>query len=215
MSIKPGSSVEINLDSLSARVSPLKALIYDVEGKRLILSQTSPPILPTPAKRPVSISYLLKEGNSMRRFGFSAVISGFDDNYQLASGDRVPALVADITDKPKEASIRKGFRIRPPSHSATSLTVGGKEHAIWDISITGIRFIQRFSDPTFWPADKLTCLLIIDGRRYPLEIKVIRVSETKVARHIAAVFVEAGTDLETVLGRKILMLEREELSRKL
>jgi len=215
MSVKPGSSVMINLDSLSARGSPLKAVIYDVEGTRIILSQTSPPILPTPAKIRISISYLLKEGNSTRRLGFSAVISEFHDNYKLVSGERVPALVVEISDKPKDASLRKGFRVRASSHSAISLTVGEKEHAIIDISVSGIRFIQHFSDPAFTPGGKLTCLLIIDDQPYPLQITVIRISEMRVARHISAAFVEAGKDLEAVLGKKILILEREELSRKL
>lgn len=215
MSIKPGSIVEINLDSSSVRGTRLKAVIYDVAGKRLILSQTSPPTLPPPATRPVYISYILKEGNSPRRFGVSAMISGFDNEYRLASGTRVQALIVDTTGKPKEASLRRGYRVRPPRQSAISLTIGGREYAILDISVTGISFIQRFFDPPFRTADRLSCLLGIDGRSYPLEADVIRVSETRVARHVAAVFVEIGRDINSVLGKKILMLEREELSRRI
>jgi hypothetical protein len=215
MAIRPGTIVEINLDASSVRADPLKTLVYDVDEKRLVLAQTSPPILPPTAKRPAYISYLLKEGSTLRRFGFSAVISGFDDEYPLVSGERVQALFVDITARPKEVSLRQGYRVRPPRQSAISLTIGGRSHAILDISISGIGFIQSFSDYAFKPAEKLACLLGIDGRHYPLTAKVVRVFDSEAARHIAAVFVETGRDLDAVLGKKILMLEREVLSRKL
>lgn len=213
MSMKPGSSVEISLDSTSAGAAPLKALIYDVAEKRLILSQTSPPITPSPIEKPVHLSYIVREGNSMRRFGCSAVISGFGDNYRLSSGVRVPTLIVDIPHEPKEISLRKGFRVRPPRQGGISLTIGERKHPILDISLTGINFIQRFSDPPFKTAGKLECTLTIDGQSYPLEVRVIRVSKTAAALHVAAVFVEMNRALQPVLSKKILMREREELSR--
>lgn len=170
---------------------------------------------PPPDQRPAYISYIVKEENSTRRFGFNAVISGFGTEYRLTSGDRVSALIADMTDTPKEASLRQGYRVRPPRKGPISLSIGGRDHAILDISVTGIRFIQLLCDSPFRPAEKLACLLSIDGQPYPLAAKVIRTIDTRVARNVAAVFVEMGKDLETVLGKRILLLEREELSRKL
>ena len=213
MSMKPGSSVEIRLDSPSTGAAPLKALIYDVAEKRLILSQTSPTMTPSSVEKPVYLSYIVRKGNSVRRFGCSAVISGFGDNYRLSSGVRVQTLIVEITREPKEISLRKGFRVRPPRQGGISLAIGEREHPILDISLTGINFIQRFSDPPFKTAGKLECTLTIDGRSYPLKARVIRVSKTVAALHVAAVFVEMDKALHPVLSKKIFMLEREELSR--
>ena len=214
MSMKPGSSVEIRLDSPSAGAAPLKALIYDIAEKRLILSQTSPPITPSLVEKRVHISYIVKEGYSVRRFGCLAVISGFGDNYRLSSGVRVQTLIVDITREPKEVSLRKGFRVRPSRHGGISLAIGKREHPILDISLTGIKFIQRFSDPPFKTAEELECTLTIDGRSYPpLAARVVRVSKSAAALHVAVDFVEMYRTLQPVLSKKILMLEREELSR--
>jgi hypothetical protein len=217
MSIKPGNIVEIIIDSLSARGfrgTPLKAHVYDVTETQLILSQTSPAIVTPGTKRPAYISYIITQEGSTRRLGFSAMISEFDGQYQLASGSPVPALIAEMTTKPKEASLRRGFRVRPPRESAISLTIGERELAILDISVSGLRFIQLLSDVPFKPAQMLPCLLRVDGQLYPLTARVIRVTNTRISRHVAAVFVETDKGLDPVLARKILMLEREELSRK-
>ncbi len=214
MSMKPVSSVEISLDPPSEGTATLKAIIYDVEEKRLILSQTSPPITPSQIEKPIHLSYVARKGNSVKRFGCSAVISGFSDNYRLSSGVRVPTLIVDITHQPKEISLRKGFRVRPPRQGGISMAIGKREYPILDISLTGIKFIQRFSDPPFKTAGKFECTLTIDGRSYPsLEARVIRVSKTAAALHVAAVFVWTDKALQRALSKKILMLEREELSR--
>ena len=115
--------------------------------------------------------------------------------------------------EPKQISLRKGFRIRPPGGSGISLVIGGREFEIMDISLTGVRFVQGFSLNSTEPADRLECRLNIDGQYYPVEAKVIRVFQISSPRQVAAVFVKMRNDLQTVLSRKILMLERKQLSR--
>jgi len=215
MSIKLGSIVEITLDSSSAGVSPLKALIHDVAGSRLILSQTSPPIPPTYANRNVHISYISKEGGSARRFGFSAMVTGFADDYRLSSGICVPTLIVEMKREPKLISLRKDFRVRPFLDSGISLVISDREHVILDISLSGVRFVQNFPLPSIKPADRLECRLNIDGQSFPVEAKVIRVSQISSLRHVAAAFLEVCEELQPVLSRKILLLERENLSRRL
>jgi hypothetical protein len=215
MSLKLGSIVEITLDSSSARVSPLRALIYDVVGKRLILSQTSPPIRPSSANRTAYISYISKEGGHARRFGVSAMVAGFATDYKLSTGSCVPTLILEMKREPKVISLRKGFRIRPSGGSGISLVIGGREHELLDISLTGIGFVQHLSHHPFRPADLLECRLTIDGQRYAIEARVIRVSQTLALRSVAAVFLAVDKELQPVLSRKILMLERKQLSRRL
>jgi hypothetical protein len=213
MSIKPGITVAINLNPSSASVHSLKAVIYDVEGMRLVLSQTSPPMPPSRLRRTVDISYITGRGNSARRFGFTAVISGFDDDYELSSGMRAAAVIVEMNHDPEETSLRKGFRIRTPSRSGLALAIRARDYPIFDVSLTGINFIQSPLQPPFKPSTVLECRLNIDGRDYLLKARVIRVVETTAARHVAAVFIKTGKDKQPVLSRKILQLEREDLSR--
>jgi hypothetical protein len=212
MPIKPGTTVSINLDPSSERAKPLKALIYEVKGKRLILSQTSPPVLPPLPKKPVYISYLARKGDSERRLGFSAVVSGFGDDYPLSSGIRVPTIIVEMEQEPEETSLRKGFRIRAPRNSGLLLAIRGRNYLIFDISLTGVNFIQSPLQPPFKPSEVLECQLNIDGQSYPLKATVVRVSETAASRRIAAAFTNIGKEIQPVLSKKILLLERKELS---
>jgi hypothetical protein len=213
MSMKPGISVSVNLDPSSASGNSLKAVIYDVKGKRLVLSQTSPPLLPPPPKGPVDISYIMGKGNSARRFGFSARVSGFGNDYELSSGMRVPTIIVEMNHDPEATSLRRGFRIRTPRSSGLTLTIQARNYPIFDISLIGLNFLQPAHQPPFKPSTELACRLNIDGRNFLIKARVIRVTEIDSIRHIAAVFVHLGKDLQPVLSRKILQLEREDLSR--
>ena len=155
MSLRHGSIVEINLDASSVRASSLKARVYDVIGRRFILSQTSPPIRPSHVESTLYISYISKEGTTARRLGFSATLSGLSKDYMLSSEVCVPALIVEMKSEPKQISLRKGFRIRPSSGSGISLVISGRMHELLDISLTGVRFVQGFSAPSIKPADHL------------------------------------------------------------
>jgi len=214
VSIKPGSGVDISIDPSPTWSSPLKALVYDTAEKRLILSQTSPPIPPSSVNKSIHLSYIVRDGHAVRRFGCSAIISGFENNYRLSSGIRVQTFIVDITHLPKEISLRKGFRVRPPRDGGISLAIGKREYPVLDISLTGIKFIQRFSDPPFKMAETLECTLTVDGKSYPhLAVQVVRLSKTAASLHVAALFLKMDKALQPALSKKILMLEREELSR--
>ena len=213
MSIKPGTSVDIDLDPTAEVAKHLKALVYEATGKRLILSQTSPPIPPPPPGGILYVTYITRKENRARRMGFPATISGFGEDYALWSGRRVPTIIVEMEREPEETSLRRGFRIRTPRNSGLMLTIGGRNYVILDISLTGVDFIQPLWQPAFKPTDFLECRLKIDGQSYPLKARVVRVSETVVSRRIAAAFISLGSEVRPVLSRKILQLEREDLSR--
>jgi hypothetical protein len=214
MSIKPGTSVDIILDPTSEEVKHLRALVYEVTGKRLILSQTSPRIQPPPPKGPLYVTYMSSKGNRARRMGFPATVLGFGGDYALLSGTRVPTIIVEMGREPEETSLRRGFRIRTPSNSGLTLTIMGRNYVIFDISVTGMHFIQPRWQPAFRRQDSLECRLNIDGQSYPLKARVVRVSEARESRRIAAAFIRLGKEVQPVLNRKILLLERMELSRQ-
>lgn len=214
MALRQGSILEIHLDSSSARTSFLKAQVYDIIGRRFILSQTSPPLRPSHVSSTLYISYISKDAKPSRRLGFSATLTGLSKDYALASGIFVPALIVQMTGEPKQISLRAGYRVHPPRGSGISLFVGGVECEIVDISLAGVCFVQGFClNEAIEPAKRLVCSLNIDGRSYPLEARVIRISQVSSARHVAAAFHSLGKDLQPLLSKKILMLERKQLSR--
>ena len=215
MSIRHGSIVEISLDSSSARTSSLKARVYDVIGKRFILSQTSPPLRPAHVGKPIRISYISKAGTPPRRLAFQAKLSDLSNNYMLSSGVFVPAMIVEMQSEPKQISLRKGYRVHPTQGSGISLSIGGRECEIVDISLAGVRFVHGFALDAFRPADQIKCLLSVDSRPYPVEAKVIRVSQVSLTRHVAAAFPSLSNELQTILSKKILWLERKQLSRGL
>ena len=49
-------------------------------------------------------------------------------------------------------------------------------------------------------------------KAYPLQVLVVRVSETPVSRRVAAAFLNVGKEIQSLLGQKILLMERKELS---
>src|SRR5512133_2114341 len=111
MSIRQGCIVEISFDASQARASSLKARIYDIIGNRFILSQTSPPLRPAHVNGTLFISYISRDATPPRRLGFPATLKGLSRDYELASGVLVPALAVEATGKPKQISLRKGYRV--------------------------------------------------------------------------------------------------------
>jgi hypothetical protein len=213
MSIRQGSIVEISLDASQARASSLKARIYDVIGKRFILSQTSPPLRPSHVNSTLFLSYISKDATPPRRLGFPATLKGLSRDYELASGVLVPALTVEATGNPRQISLRKSYRVHPTRGSGIVLFIGGREAEIVDISLAGVCFVQGFLLSEITPLKRLECLLTIDGKPYPVEAKVIRVAQAATPNHVAAAFGPLDRELQPVLSRKILMLERGLLSR--
>lgn len=213
MSVKPGMTIEIVLDLPSGRQHNLKAVLYDNAGDRLIASQTTPPLLSASRGETVQITYVQKKDDVARRFGFSAVISGFLTDYELSDGDFVPALVLYTKSKPQEINVRKAFRVRPTGDSGISLTIKGDKYPIFDISLTGVSFTQFPCRNVFNRNDLVEGSLYIDGRRYPLKAKVIREQERQGGRLTALFFTEMEQILHDVLNKKILMLQRQDMKR--
>jgi hypothetical protein len=213
MSIRLGSIVEISLDPSPAKAPSLKARVYDVVGKRFVLSQTSPPLRASALEKPLYISYIAKDSPCPRRLGFPAKLTGLAKDYALSSGVSVPAVVVEMKGEPTQISLRKGYRVHPPRSSGITLAIGGRPCEIVDISLAGLRFVQGSYLHAFDPGDHLECLIAVDGRPYPVEARVVRTAQVSLARHIAVAFQSVSGDLQTVLSKKILLLERKQLCR--
>lgn len=213
MSLKPGIAIEIEYDLPSGRQRRLRSILYDGDGSRLIISQTTPPLLTSSKGQSLQVSYIAKKNDVLHRFGFSATIIGFMKDYELSHGTSVPTLVLSMTSKPKEVNARQAFRICPTGNSGLSLSIVGENCTICDVSLTGVSYVQRSSRHAFSPNDRVEGALSIDGKRYPLKAKVVRVQEKKDARFTALFFTEMEQALHDALNKRILMLQRKELKR--
>ena len=213
MSLKPGIAIEMVLNLPSGRQRRLKSILYDGIDDRLIISQTSPPLLTSSKGETLHISYITKIDRVMRRFGFSAVISGFMKDYELANGVRVPTLVLSMTSNPKEVDVRKAFRVCPASDSGLSLSIRGESCSICDISLFGVSYIQTSYQYVLNTNDPVQGVLGIDGKRYALKAKVVRVQERRGSKLIALFFTEMDQALQDTLNKKIFMLQRKEMKR--
>lgn len=191
----------------------MRSILYDGIDGRLIVAQTSPPLLTSSKGETLQISYVTKKDGKMKRFGFSAVVSGFMKDYELSQGVRVPTLVLSMTSNPKEVNVRRAFRVCPAADSGISLFIQGERCAICDISLFGVSYIQPSLSHVMRTNDPVQGILGIDGKRYGLKAKVVRVQERRGSKLVALFFTEMEQALNDALNKKILMLQRKETKR--
>jgi hypothetical protein len=214
MPIKPGINVEVSFERAAGKHAPLGALVYAVDGERIVLSQTSPEILPGLAGQKVQISLVSTEGDLAKRFGFSALIAGFVEEYSLASGEKVPAVLVDRQTEPLEMNLRRNVRVRPGKDSGVGLMIYKNGYEIVDLSLMGLSFSQPLREKALNPEEKLPLRLSLDGKVHALRAKVVRVSTRAHARIVAMAFLELKQETEDLLWKTIFAIDRENLSRR-
>ncbi|GAI91009.1 unnamed protein product [marine sediment metagenome] len=215
-SIRPGLSADIvvNIDFSKEVVDIRSALIYDVIEKQIILSQTNPPITKYHMGDKIAVTYLVKEEEEPVRYGFYGKVTEFINDYELGSSNTVSAIVMERETEPVEFNLRMHFRIEPREDSGVALFIGGKAVNIIDISISGIQ-ITHLRDHPIEPGKRVKGILNLDGEKFNIEAKVIRVWQPydfrrmKDREFVAMQFLNMNKKLEDVLGRKIRTIERE------
>jgi len=217
--VRPGSSVDIiwERDDLKNSVHLLKAMVYEVAGERIVISQTSPPLTKSHVGHLVSVTYLVKNQGRAARFGFAARIAEFTKDYEIASGDRVAVPVLQMQGAPEPMNIRLHFRVRPKSDSGLALSCGGKRVNLLDISLGGVGF-SHGDTRSFKAGESIRLQVNVDEKRFHLEARVVRVwlSEpspgSPYLQFVTAKFPALERELERALSRKIMMIQREMLA---
>jgi hypothetical protein len=74
--INPGMSVNIvtDVDLYKETTEVRNAIVYDVDGARLVLSQTNPPFTKYHINKEITVTYIVKGRDGFRRIGFSEKI---------------------------------------------------------------------------------------------------------------------------------------------
>lgn len=216
MLIRPGMAIQISMVLDSGKTIYPRAMVYDIDEKNVIFSQTSPPLLRSHLGRYVLISSVLtkkeKEKEKPQRYGFLARIMGFSKDYEIASQARVMAISADVKSASTEVDLRESFRVKPFADCGLLLVINKEEYPIVDISLGGVLFSQPFSVISGNPKGDLPVILVIDEVPIKMLARVVRIVEKEDYRFICCAFSGNDKELHQKLGRKILDIERLQLS---
>lgn len=218
-SLKVGSRVDIVFENeiMKSHAHYMKALVYDLEKNKIILSQTSPALNRRFLKRRIMVTFLVTIERRVLRFGFPARLADFVADYQISSGKSVEALIIEQYKDPEPIDFRMYFRVTPSSQSDINLFLKEEKVNLIDISLGGAKFTYPRSY-LFRPSDTINFKLIIGRAIFNLEARVREVwspNNNMVNRNLQYVSVEfhhLDKQLEASLGRVIIDTERLLLS---
>jgi hypothetical protein len=217
--LKIGTTIDIVFENAidKNKARHMKALVYDYEDKNIVISQTSPPLNHQFLKRRILVTFLTNVEKHITRFGFSAKIMDLITNYQIAHNKNIEALVLAQYGKPSLADFRMYFRLRPPSQSNIDLFFKDEKVTLIDISIGGAKYIYPKSRSFFY-GDEVNFKLIIDSMVFNLKARVRNISPphdfspNQTVQYVGVEFNHDNKQLDTVLGRAIIDIERQLLS---
>jgi hypothetical protein len=220
-----GSRLDIVLetDLQKGRVVARKALVYDVMDRLYIISQTSPPLYGRHIGVQVNASYLIAEGaktdkKKVVRVGFPATVLELIKEYPLSASSIVPAFVLKQEGEPTGINLRMHYRVKPTAGSEVTLLANGEKVHLINISIGGVQFSHRRTEPPL-EYGKVALSLLFEGRTFNIDGQIIRINnpvETAGYVHnleyVSASFEILDREIEYFLGKKILMIQRQLIS---
>ena len=219
MDIKPGMSIKVvvGMDPRTERVFARNSTVYDANGETLVLAQTEPWITSTMLDKEITVTYLEKEKGRYQRYGFSATITGFIEDYPLMSSEQVRAVEIRRKTAPTPYNIRVYYRVEPTGRNGLDVSVEQTRVSILDISLGGMRF--TFDRSLELKAhNEVKVNFNIEGTTYSIDATILRVWEgenERLRREIAfasAEFLDVPGKLERALSRAIREIERVALS---
>ncbi len=174
--INPGMSVNIVADvDVDKEITEVRnAIVYDVDGASLVLSQTNPPFTKYHIDKAITVTYIGKGEGGLSRIGFSGKLVGILNDYNLSGSSVVQALTVLRKSGLKTYDLRMHYRIRPKSDSGTHMYVGNERVSLIDISMGGARFCH----PKGHPIESRTIInmiLQLDAQKFNLEAKTVDV----------------------------------------
>ncbi len=217
--VNPGMSVnivaDVNVDKETTEVR--NAIVYDVNGTTLLLSQTNPPFTKYHISNEIAVTYVAKSREGVGRIGFVAKLTGIVDNYNLSGSSIVQALAVLRKSRLKAYDLRMHYRVCPRSYSGINLHIGQERISPIDISMGGARFCHSKDHPTE-SRTIIKLILELDADKFDIEAKTISVWYiTEAGRrtdleYVSVQFMNLDKECGRILGGKILAIQRELLS---
>jgi len=216
---RPGLRIEFfdRVDYEKEKIRVLRSLIYDVLGKRLIVAQSVPSVLRSNITRRIIVTYLVRKDGKPARFGFPARITDLVTDYQISSGQKVPAIVIEQEGAPRSFNIRFYFRVRVPAASDLTLSIGSERATLIDVSIGGA-MIGGAAVNELRQHDRIKITVGFGGHTYLLDADVLRIWSPGAGRggkdlqYAAMKFLNTPELFENGLGKIIFKLERQLLA---
>jgi hypothetical protein len=217
--LKVGSRVDIVFENeiMKHNAHFMKALVYDIEQNKIIVSQTSPALNRHFLDRPVMVSFLAKIDSRYLRFGFPSKLIALINDYKIASGQKVEALVLQMHKEIELVDFRMSFRVAPRMQGNISLFYKEEKVNLIDISLGGAKFTCPL-EYSFRINDKIKFTLLIGTRVFDLDTIVREewvpydVSANRNLQYVGVEFEYDDKQLEAMLGKAILEIERQLLS---
>jgi hypothetical protein len=218
--LKPGFNITMVFE-IGEGDEGLKTVVYDIKGKNIVLSQTSPPMLQSHIGRRVKVSFVIKrEGLQDVNLAFGAEIVDFKKDYELSSSETVPVILLEQRSELEEINQRKYCRIKPPRNSNLTVMMEDDRISIIDISLGGARLVQTGEEKPLKPNQQIKMAFLIDGRLFNTRARLVRVEErgedprSSPVQVFAVQFDAADSEFERFLFKKIMMMERQLLGER-
>ena len=218
--VNPGMSVSIvaHVDMEKEIAEVRNAIVYDVEGKSLVLSQTNPPFTKSHIDQEITVTYLVRGEGSITRIGFSGKLVGILNDYSLSGSSVVQALTVQRKSGLKTYDLRMHYRVNPKSDSGIHISVGNERVSLINISMGGARFCHSRNHP-IESRTVINMTLELDTHKFNLEAKTVNVWYPSEAgrradlEYVSVQFMKLDRECSHMLSGKILAIQRELLSK--
>ncbi|MGA2331537.1 MAG: PilZ domain-containing protein [Syntrophales bacterium] len=218
--IVPGMSVNIVADiDVDKEITEVRnAIVYDVDGANLVLSQTNPPFEEYHLDKKITVTYIVKGKDGLSRMGFSGKIVSILNDYSLYSSSVVEALNVLRKGGLTTHDLRMHYRISPRSDSGINIYVGHEQVSLIDISMGGARFCHSKDHP-IESRNIIKMILEIDAQKFNIEAKKVNVWHLPEAGrradfvYVSVQFTKLDKNCSHILSGKILSIQRELLSK--
>ncbi len=210
--LRPGIRAEcvISLDEQRNKVDVRNVMVYDSSAEELVISQTSPRLLPSIVGKRIAVTYV--DHNVNVRYGVTGKVEKIIKNYRLSSSQTVAAVILTELSLLKEYNIRMSYRVRSSEDSPVILTTNYDEQLeIIDISASGVKFAHK-KIREFKKDQVITLLLRLQIKTHEVKARVVRKEQGKGIRDIefvAVQFLNISKKLEDQLARKVREIERQ------
>jgi len=215
MDIIPGSNVDIVLDFdwLNEKIDVRRATVYELNDKRIVISQTAPPTGRYNIGKKVKITYLLFEKDVWVRYGINGRLIRIVNNYRLSGYETVQAI--EIIPEPGREffNLRLFYRLEPPLDCGLTLFLKKERMNILNISLGGVKFTHS-KDYPIQPKSRLNLILRIDEQNYDVEARTMRISSVsgrmgEKLEAAAVKFLNLDKKIQELLSFKIREIERK------
>jgi hypothetical protein len=218
--LKPGAGVNIiiAIDMLKEIADIRGAVVYDIQGENIILSQTNRPLKKRHIGKDLSVTYNPKTKDDLSRLGFEGRVFDIIEEYQLSSSQVVPAILVKKHSDIRQYNLRMQYRVKPRlKDSFMTISMENEKMNLLDISIGGALLCHK-SHSDIQPGEKRKIILSIQEKQFPMNARVLSSYVPSEAgrdlnfEYIRIQFLDMEKSCTRLLGEKIIAIQREYLS---